>query len=57
MPIQEQLRLRALRMLTDAYQHSPSAVAWAYATAGLLQGGFTLRELSLGAGEVIVHAD
>lgn len=57
MPINEQLVWRALRLLSDEYEHSMAAIAWAnrmvrrnYATAQqLLQQGFTPREVSLGA--------
>jgi hypothetical protein len=60
MPTSEQLRLRALRILHDGKRHSADAICWAMdltgertATAELRLAGFTLREISLGAGEVV----
>lgn len=64
MPTSEQLVWRAQRMLHDGRQHSKAALAWARAIveaqrlsidiqseeAGTV---FTLRELSLGAAEVV----
>lgn len=55
---EEQLYLRALRILNDGMHHTPAAVRWARAVAGFECAedlppdpphGFTLRELSLGA--------
>jgi hypothetical protein len=63
MPISEQLYLRALRMLNDGLEHSAAALAWARSVCGFgvdeleipdqRPDGFTLRELSLGAAEVV----
>lgn len=67
MEIDEQLRLRALRILNDGYRHSEQAYAWAAKTTApmmyeprpsglreeLRKPKFTARELSLGAGEVV----
>lgn len=63
MPIKEQLYLRALRLLNDKLGHAPAAVAWARSVAGCRldetdipadpRRSFTLRELSLGAAEVV----
>lgn len=63
MPTSEQLYLRALRILNDGLEHSAAALAWAQRVCGfgvdereipdLRTDGFTLRELSLGAAEVV----
>jgi hypothetical protein len=56
---EEQLRMRALRLLHDGLPHDPAAVQWARVlvspelTPGpsyeLQRAGFSLREISLGA--------
>lgn len=67
MSTSEQLRLRALRLLTDRYTHDPRAVLWARKASGLEiptaqqmqamnMAGFTPRELSLGADPTIVRS-
>lgn len=60
----EQLKMRALRILHDGKKHSEAAILWAMELTGVdpaippevagdaAQRGFTLRELSLGAGHV-----
>lgn len=67
MTTDEQLRLRALRILHDGNRHAPRAIAWAVGAIGrkysaneLRRSGdiparrpFTARELSLGAGKVV----
>lgn len=59
MSTQEQLHLRALRLLNDGKAHEPAAVHWARVLVSpelvptpateLQLAGFTLREISLGA--------
>lgn len=56
-----ELRMRAIRMLTDGRRHSPQAMKWAERQTQLIErrrveelrrAGFTLAEISLGSGEV-----